>query len=224
VAKSGQSGRPGSEFILKIIKVAESHLFNDEESSLIRSCLLAEDVLVYPTDTLYGLGVDARSQKAVAALYLLKERQETPISVLLPNVDELLKMAHNLSQRGTELIKSFLPGALTVICTTDYPFAPQLVSQKGTVGFRVPADGLSTQIPEILEGPITTTSVNPAGRPPALTRSQVETYFSDRVQLMLDSGSFPSSPGSTVIDLTTQPFTILREGEITRHDLEDFLN
>jgi len=198
--------------------------FSPTEMALIRDTLLQDQVIVYPTDTLYGLGADARSALAVAKLYALKERQDSPVSVLAADVVSLLEMTQNLSDRAADLIRAFLPGALTVICESEYPFAKQLISAKGTVGFRVPADGLSTELPKIIGGPITTTSVNPAGRPPATSRAEAAAYYADRIPLMLDRGPMPLSKGSTVIDLTTRPFTILREGEITRQDLEDFLN
>ncbi|NQV30611.1 MAG: threonylcarbamoyl-AMP synthase [Candidatus Marinimicrobia bacterium] len=190
----------------------------------IRETLIEQGVIVYPTDTLYGLGVDACSDESVENLYRLKQRKNAPVSVLLSSVDQLFEITHGLDQSGRHLIHTFLPGALTVICNSKYPFAKRLFSDTGTIGFRVSADPVSVQIPKILGNPITTTSVNPGGAAPARSRAEVFAYYLDQVQLMLDVGSMVSSKGSTVIDLTTRPFKILREGEIPREMLAKYLN
>ena len=195
-----------------------------EQSGEIRRCLLSHQVIVYPTDTLYGLGADATSTKAVDTLYSLKARINSPVSVLLASIAQLFEITTDLNEMASELIRAFMPGALTVICRSDFDFAPQLISKNGTVGFRVPGDDVSRLIPDLLGKPITTTSVNPAGMPPASSRSEVEKYYNNRIDLMLDVGPIKASQGSTVIDLTTSPFNILREGEISRQALQDFLN
>ena len=197
---------------------------SNSAKAMILSALERDQVLVYPTDTLYGLGVDACSQQAVDKLYLLKEREDSPISVLVQSTDLLIEMAEGLSSKARGLIQTFLPGAMTVICRSNYPFTSKLYSKNGTIGFRVPSDTISRMIPEILGRPVTTTSVNPMGQTPANSLSQVRNYYGDELSLMLDIGPMDNSLGSTVVDLTSQPFKILREGEISRQSLQDFLN
>jgi len=210
---------------MKIIEPSGSgHPFSVEQAAEIRTVLERGDLIVYPTDTLYGLGADATSTKAVDSLYSLKSRKNSPISVLLASTIQLLDIAKDLSDSAIELIKRFMPGALTVICRSDFSFAPQLVSEFGTLGFRVPGDVISTEIPALFGKPITTTSVNPAGLSPASSRLEVEEYYANQIDLMVDIGSIQGSKGSTVLDLTTKPFKILREGEISRQSLLDFLN
>jgi len=210
---------------MKIISPSgETRPFSTEQSAEIKSALQAGQVIVYPTDTLYGLGADATSSVAVDLLNVLKSRVNSPVSVLLASISQLFDLTSDLSENAAELIKSFMPGPLTVICRSEYGFAPQLISQNGTIGFRVPGDAISHEIPELFGKPITTTSVNPTGMAPASSRSEVETYYNDLVELMIDVGPMKPSRGSTVIDLTTSPFKILREGEISRQALQDFLN
>ncbi len=198
--------------------------FSPEQSAAIKNSLDAGKVIVYPTDTLYGLGADATSPEAIDTIYTLKSRANSPVSVLLASITQLFDITTELSDQAVELIQSFMPGALTIICRSEYAFAPQLISQNGTIGFRVPGDSISRAIPGLFGRPITTTSVNPAGLAPASSLSEVETYYSDQVDLMIDIGPMQPSRGSTVIDLTTSPFKILREGEISRQALQDFLN
>ena len=200
------------------------HPFSPVDEDLIVGFLQEGHVIVYPTDTLYGLGADACSEQAVASVYRLKQRQDVPVSVLTSNVSSLLELSKGLSEKAIRLIQTFLPGALTVICHTDYPFSPRLFSTRGTLGFRVPADTISTRIPALLGHPITTTSVNPTGLPPALSAPEVYSYFEHEIPLMIDAGPLEPSRGSTVIDVTRKPFRIIREGEISRHALEEFIN
>ncbi|MBT3227713.1 MAG: threonylcarbamoyl-AMP synthase [Candidatus Marinimicrobia bacterium] len=198
--------------------------FSAEQTAEIQRVLGQGKVIVYPTDTLYGLGADATSSVAVDMLYSLKSRENSPISVLLASTAQLFEMVTDLSKNALELIETFMPGALTVICKSKYEFAPQLISDNGTVGFRVPDHKISCLLPELFGKPITTTSVNPAGKKPASSKADVEAYYDKQVELMLDIGPVHQSKGSTVIDLTTSPFKILREGEISRQALQDFLN
>jgi L-threonylcarbamoyladenylate synthase len=210
---------------MKIINLTrEATFFSPEHSSDIKIALLAGKTIVYPTDTLYGLGADATSSTAVESLYALKSRANSPVSVLLASVTQLFELTHDLSEKANDLIRTFMPGPLTVICKSDFGFAPQLISRNNTIGFRVPGDTISRALPELYGRPITTTSVNPAGMTPASSRSEVESYYADLVALMIDIGPIKPSRGSTVIDLTTSPFSILREGEISRQALQDFLN
>ncbi len=199
------------------------HLSNATVEQLINA-LDEDQVIVYPTDTLYGLGVNACSKSAVAKLYKMKSRKGTAVSVLLGSVTQLLELAEGIDDQARRLINKFLPGPLTVICKSEYPFAKQLYSAEGTIGFRVPGDEISTQLPTLFGEPITTTSVNPAGQSPATSFPEVKAYFKDEVSLMLNVGKLEGSLGSTVIDLSTTPFKILREGEIPRQVIEDFIN
>ena len=198
--------------------------FEESDKTRIINELKSDSVVVYPTDTLYGLGADVLSPKAIAQLYQLKSRHDAPVSVLVESVDHLLEMTRDLSDRAVQLIQQFLPGPMTVICYTDFPFDERLFSEKRTIGFRVPGDKISRELPKLLGHPITTTSVNPAGEKPASTVSDVRAYYGEMIPLMLDIGEMKNSRGSTVIDLTSDPFNILREGEISRLELQDFLN
>lgn len=210
---------------MKIIDLRHpAPVLDEHDKALILSELEGGSVIAYPTDTLYGLGADVRSENAVRELYKLKARENAPVSVLTESVDSLIDMSKDLTDQAVELIQTFLPGPMTVICHTDYPFNERLFSNRRTIGFRVPGDDISREIPRILDRPITTTSVNPAGELPAASVDEVRGYYGDTISLMLDIGSMKQSKGSTVIDLTTKPFNILREGEISRLELQDFLN
>jgi len=192
----------------------------DEE--LIREYLLQGKIIVYPTDTLYGLGVDASNAAAVKNLYQLKGKK-APVSVLTASVPEL-KRSIRMSVLLEELIDEFLPGPLTIIAYSTYRFAPQLTGADNRVGFRVPGDQISRQLPRLLGQAITTTSVNPAGKPAAVSFAQVQEYFEEGIALMLDAGPLPPSRGSTVLDTTCSPYRLLREGEISRQDLQKYVN
>jgi len=210
--------------MIRLIPNLAGPIFSLEQEEAISTVLSKGGVIVYPTDTLYGFGVDVTSSSAVERVYQLKSRVNAPVSVLTSSVGELLEMVQELPEEGEALIQHFMPGALTVICHPAAEFAAPIPSASGTVGFRVPGDPVSTLIPKLLGRPITTTSVNPAGLTPANSYEDVIGYYKTGIDLMIDIGPIAPSQGSTVIDLTVRPFKILREGEIPRQALEDFLN
>ncbi len=180
--------------------------------------------MAYPTDTLYGLGADASSSLAVEQIARLKGRSGTPISVMLGSVEWLLDVAKSLSENAVKLIHAFLPGSLTVICDTDLVVAESIRSEKGSVGFRIPDHSLCLEIVQQFGKPITSTSVNPTGAVPARSVEQIVAYFDDRLDLVIDAGTLPPSPGSTVIDLCGERPNILREGVITREAIRKALD
>lgn len=198
--------------------VSDPDLF-DQVSALMNE----GGLMAYPTDTLYGLGVDARSSAAVQRINSLKGRR-SPISVMLSSVEWLLDVAIGLGHESINIIKTHLPGALTVICKTEMTLAGEIFSEQGSVGFRVPDHEFCLKAVEVFGHPITTTSTNPTGEAPARSVEQIQQYFDTRLDLIIDGGAIQDSPGSTVIDLSGPAPHILREGSISTEVLLGSLN
>lgn len=173
-------------------------------------------VIAYPTDTIYGLGCDALNPEAVRRLIELKGRPSgKPISILYASVEHLLSDFPNLNSFQVAVIKRLLPGKITIILPLVLPeqFPAEIVAT-GSVGVRV------IDLPPLLPilrnypHPITTTSVNPAGQPPAKTVSEILSYFGDQISLILDYGKSPAGQPSTVIRLMEREFAVEREGAV----------
>ena len=159
--------------------------------------LRAGKLVVYPTDTIYGLGADALNSKAVDLIYEVKQRpREQPISILVADFEMLYRYA-NVSQAQKKVLEEQLPGPYTFILE---PKEKMSVSD-GNVGFRIPKHWC-TKIAKEFGKPITTTSANIHGRETPSTITELRKTFRDRVEVYVDGGTLSGKP-SMVIDLTT---------------------
>lgn len=189
------------------------------------ACQILADggIIGYPTDTLYGLGVDGTNPAAVQRLYDLKKRTRIPMSVMLASVDDLLQAIENRTPAAEKLIREFLPGQLTIVAQSNLDLADGIESDRGLTGLRVPDHPLNLRLVEAFGRPITSTSANLSGYPSALNIETIIAYFSDQIDLLFDYGTLARSQGSTVIDISQSPFEILREGAVPVEKLADYL-
>lgn len=182
------------------------------------------DVIVFPTETLYGLGADALNPAAVEQVFLLKGRDpKNPIPIIIADQAMLRRVATEVPPLAERLIKRFWPGPLTLILPGRKELPKPLLSADRGIGVRISSHPLATQLAQVLNRPLTATSANPSGREPARTVREATSYFSDKVGVFLDGGTLASKRGSTVIDVRGSLITILREGEISASQLEEAL-
>lgn len=161
-------------------------------------------VIVYPTDTLYGLGARAVDRRAVARLSKVKGRPDgMPMSVAVSSVEEI-ELWGELSPMGRAYARRQLPGAVTLLVRASSAarlrFAPGLVSHDGTLGLRVPNHPVARELAR-QAGPITCTSANRHGQPPARELGHARATFGREVQLYLSGGPPPSGRPSAIADL-----------------------
>ena len=170
----------------------------------IKKILENNQVIVYPTDTLYGLGADATSEEAVKKVYQIKQRPpDMPISVLVSDFEMLQKYA-DINEQQMKILKEKLPGPYTFILKPKI----KLPVAKDTVGFRIP-DHWCILIAKRFGKPITTTSANIHGQSPLNDIEEMKNTFKESVSLYIDEGSLEGK-GSTVIDLT-QGMKVIRK-------------
>ena len=181
-------------------------------------------LVVYPTETVYGLGTDARSNEAVAKVFATKTRPlEYPIPVAV-NSFELANQISELTPIAEIVFKKFLPGPLTLVVKAKPGKISELVTA-GTenVGIRVPNYPVALKLIEFVGGPITATSANLSGKPaPTSLRGALE-QLGKHIDLALNSGKCKLGTPSTVLDLTSEPPRILREGPISERELSKIL-
>ncbi len=176
--------------------------------------LRAGGLIFYPTDTLYGLGARARDPEAVARLSRVKERPSgLPISVAVSSLEELEPWAR-LTPESRALARRRLPGPLPLIVPASdlarRELAPGIVGPAGTIGLRLPDHPVARELARQV-GPITATSANRHGRPPAPTLAAARTEFGRAVDLYLDGLPRPSGRPSELVDLTgAQPRAVRR--------------
>jgi L-threonylcarbamoyladenylate synthase len=177
----------------------------------------AGEVVAVPTDTVYGVAASISHPEALARLFSLKER---PTSVALPMLAASLEQIEATGIEVTPLLRrladAFWPGALTIVVAAPAELAHRLGASEETVGVRVPDDAVVLALLERC-GPLAVTSANLHGGPPCESASQVEAIFEGREALagVIDGGERRASV-SSVLDITTSPWSVLREGAISR--------
>ncbi|MFD2079514.1 tRNA threonylcarbamoyl adenosine modification protein, Sua5/YciO/YrdC/YwlC family [Actinopolymorpha cephalotaxi] len=179
------------------------------------SAIAAGDLVVLPTDTVYGIAADAFVPAAVDALLAAKGRGHSmPPPVLVGSVATLDGIATDIPDAGRALVKEFWPGALTIICRQQPSLVWNIGEAGETVAVRMPDEEISLALLE-KTGPLAVSSANKSGTPAATTCDDAEEQLGDAVSIYLDGGPTPGSVASTIVDLTGGTPRILRAGAIS---------
>lgn len=186
--------------------------------------LLSGGSVAFPTESFYGLGVNAMDDVAVGRLFHIKGREHNkPVLILLPSIDDLQRFVDDIPARAVDLMREFWPGGLTMIFYASKDVSPLLIAGTGKIGVRLSGHPVPTAIANAIGGPVTGTSANISGRPSCVTADDVKKNLGEKVDLILDGGRTEGGKGSTVLDITTDPPKILRKGMISREQLKKFL-
>jgi L-threonylcarbamoyladenylate synthase len=179
-------------------------------------------LVAFPTDTLYALGANALDPSAIDRVLTVKGRHHgKPLSVLVPSVEAAADLTADLPDVVRSLMQAFWPGALTVVVKASPKIPSILRGGAGTVGLRMPAGSVAKALLVAFAGPIIGTSANKSGGADPSDARTVQKAIGGQIDLILDGGRVALGVPSTVIDCTTQPARILREGAIPRSTLQD---
>ena len=182
-------------------------------------------IVAYPTDTLYGLGVDAFNAAAVERVFLAKGRaRDQGLPVLLADASQLELVATNVSHQAMRLAEHFWPGALTIVLRRS-PDLPAVVSGGApTVAVRVPNHEVPVRLVRELDSPITGTSANKTGAADPVSVEEVEAQLGPWLDYIIDLGPAPQGEASTIVDMSNARPRILREGAISTSAILEALN
>lgn len=181
-------------------------------------------VVVLPTDTVYGVGADAFSEDAVAAVLAAKGRgRDMPPPVLVPNVRTVDGLATDVPPWARDLIQEFWPGPLTLVFQAQSSLMWDLGETNGTVALRMPQDEIALELLAEV-GPMAVTSANQSGQPPATTITDAAAQLGAAVAVYLDAGTRADNVPSTIVDCTGERPRILREGALSEADLATVLD
>ena len=173
------------------------------------------ELIVLPTDTVYGVGADAFSPQAVAVLLAAKGRsRQSPPPVLIGHMQVLDALAVDIPATGRQLAEAFWPGALTLIFNAQPSLSWDLGETHGTVALRQPADELAQQILQNT-GPLAVSSANRHGQPAATTAQEAQEALGESVSVYIHDGDRGTQQASTIVDCTVTPHRILRAGAIS---------
>ena len=181
------------------------------------------DLVVLPTDTVYGIGADAFDPAAVRGLLAAKGRgREMPPPVLVSAATTLDALATRVPGYARALVEAFWPGPLTLVCHQQTSLQWDLGDTRGTVAVRMPDHEVAREILE-RTGPLAVSSANKTGMPAATDADQAEEMLGDSVAVIIDAGESPGGEASTIIDCTGTQGRVLRRGALSLEQLNEVL-
>ena len=198
---------------------------DDREAALAAASRAVQrgELVVLPTDTVYGVGADAFDPAAVRSLLAAKGRgREMPPPVLISAATTLDALAVDIPGYARSLVDEFWPGPLTLVCTQQVSLQWDLGDSRGTVAVRMPDHEIALELLE-RTGPLAVSSANLTGRPAATDADQAEEMLGEHVAVVVDGGATPGSQASTIVDVTGSQGRILRKGALSLDQLNEVL-
>jgi L-threonylcarbamoyladenylate synthase len=184
----------------------------DRAIELLRS----GEVVVYPTETFYGMGADALSSAALDRLFALKGREPgKPVALIAADARSAFELAREVPDAARRLADAFWPGPLTLVLPARDNLPEPLIGPDGGVGVRVSSHPIARALAEGLGCPITATSANLAGGQPATTLGEARNTFGAKVKVYLEGGRLAAAAPSTVVACDRDGWRILRAGAIS---------
>lgn len=208
---------------VEIIRVKDPES-RDSDIARAAQIILSGGIVAIPTETFYGLAVNALDEKAIRRLLAVKKiRDSHPILILIPSRGLLHRYVRKISPLANTLMERFWPGGITLVLEAEPNISPLLTAGSGKIGVRLSSHPIAAGLARAVGLPITGTSANVTGKPPCLSAEQVLESLGEGVDLIMDGGKTEGGKGTTVFDVTSDPPRILREGVIGRDRLGDLL-
>ncbi|MBN1627659.1 MAG: threonylcarbamoyl-AMP synthase [Deltaproteobacteria bacterium] len=186
-----------------------------------KGVLLSGGAVAFPTESFYGLAVNIMDDVAIRRLFSIKGRQENqPILILIPDKTSLSKYVEEVPGTALKLMDMFWPGGLTLIFRAGAGISPLLTAGTGKIGIRLSGHEVASGLARTTGHPITGTSANKSGQPACVNAREVYDSIGAGLDLILDGGETKGGRGSTILDITTDPPQLIREGMISVKDIE----
>jgi L-threonylcarbamoyladenylate synthase len=189
------------------------------------AALRAGELVVYPTETFYGIAADPFSPSALEKLFAIKSRDpQKPVALIAADSQMAFEVAREVPGAARRLAIAFWPGPLTIVLPARAGFPAQLVGPDGGVGVRVSPHPIARALCEALGHPITATSANVSGEDPAATLKAAHVSLGDRVKVFLEGGVLSASAPSTVVACDARGYRLIRAGAIAERQLNAALS
>lgn len=179
-------------------------------------------IVIFPTETVYGIGVNGLNETAIKKLYEVKQRPTNkPISLLVNSIEMIEKVAKDITEIEYDLIKRFLPGPLTIVLKKK-DIVPDIVTAGfDTIGIRMPENEIALKLIEYAGVPIATPSANISGRPSGTNLKEIMKDFNDKVDYFIDGGISKIGVASTIVQVVNDNPYILRKGKILEEQIKE---
>ena len=175
--------------------------------------VLSGGLVVFPTETVYGVGCSASNEKAVARIYRVKRRdRDKPLALLLADIEEVEILARDIPSYAKELMNRYCPGPITLIFTASENVPAFLRNESNTIGLRIPDNKVSLELIRSIGSPLAATSANVSGSTSPSTAREAMVEIGEEVDMIIDGGNTPLKLPSTVVDVTGERPIVLRQG------------
>jgi L-threonylcarbamoyladenylate synthase len=184
------------------------------------AALAAGEAIVYPTETFYALGVDALSSQALERLFAIKGREPgKPVALIAADTAMAFALAREVPAAARVLAEAFWPGPLTLVLPARDGIPAALIGDDGGVGVRVSSHPLARALATAFRGPLTATSANLAGEPPAVEPAAARRALGDKVKVLVEDGRLAGGAPSTVVAVDPSGMRVLRQGAVSERQL-----
>jgi len=183
--------------------------------------ILQGGIIAFPTESFYGLAADALNEAALKKIFRVKGREEgKPILLLIADQSWLKGLVQEISPLAERLMEKFWPGPLTLVFNASPQLSPLLTADTGKIGIRLSPHPVTQALVQGVGRAITGTSANLSGQPGTLTAREAFHSLGESLDAVLDGGKTAGGPGSTVLDVSDPSPRMIREGMISRNELE----
>lgn len=198
-------------------------VIKDDELDEIVDIIKRDGIVVFPTETVYGIGGNALSENVIKNIYNIKKRpQEKALSILVKNKEEIKKYAYISNQLEEEIIDKFMPGPITIILKKrKSEISDLLTANNDTIGIRIPDNNIVKKILEKCNLPIAAPSANISGKSSSIKLEDIKPDFDGKVDAFIDGGVCKQNVSSTIVKVIDGNIKILREGIISIKDINE---
>jgi L-threonylcarbamoyladenylate synthase len=208
-------------------RILQTHTQKSLQSAIqdAAKVILSGGVVAVPTESFYGLAVNALDEKAVERLFALKQRREDkPVLILIGSTQTLDSYVTEVSDKARKIMERFWPGGLTLVFYAKPHLPDLLTAGTGKIGVRLSSHSVPRELARAVGAPITGTSANRSGQPSCSAAEEVMKTLGKDIDVILNGGRTAGGKGSTVLDVTVDPPAVLRDGIVSRDELRPFLD
>lgn len=198
----------------------DSKLYNwedgivEEELDDVIETLNNGGIVIFPTDTVYGMGCNCFNEKAIGRLFDIKKRPYyKPINILTDSYEKIEKVTTNINELEKKMIEKYMPGSLTIILKKNEAVPAKLTGGLDTLGVRIPGDSIASEILKRLDYPLATTSANISGNPDGIKIEDFINDFDGDVDIIIDGGQTKLKKPSTIIQIEGKDIKVIRQGK-----------
>ena len=178
-------------------------------------------IVIFPTETVYGIGANGLDAQAVKKLYNVKQRPlNKPITLLVSNMEMVDLLAKDITEIEYKIMEKFFPGPLTIILKKKDVVPDIVTSGQDTVGVRMPGGEVARKLVELAGAPIAAPSANITGEPSGTNLQEIKKYFDGKADYFIDGGESELGVSSTIVQVIDGQIQILRQGSITLEEIE----